>query len=208
MAGRFILLLALAGCAAHSAVPVDAGEAQDASGSEDSGIADAGVACPTTRVPNNHRVAPRSCDHMRLPPPDAGPFPDAGACSTDDECDGGTDGRCVFSATRDPFCSYDECFEDSDCSDGGVCSCRDEFTFGSNACLVGNCAVDADCGSCGFCSPSIAGCQPLIGVTGYYCHTATDECANDSDCTSVPGLSCIFSPPAGRWTCSPLDCTG
>jgi hypothetical protein len=35
-----------------------------------------------------------------------------------------------------------------------------------------------------------------IGLLGYYCHTKSDECVNDSDCQTSP------NPPEGQNACS------
>lgn len=68
-------------------------------------------------------------------------------------------------------------------------------------CMPGNCRVDSDCESGGgYCSPSqnaglfvcSDGCSGTCGggLTGYYCHTAADECVNDCDCAGL-------APPSG-----------
>jgi hypothetical protein len=93
--------------------------------------------------------------------------------------------------------------KDSDCATGQTCACHGSPYDGSqgNACVPGNCRVDADCGSNGYCSPSYAiqGCGSL---GGYYCHTPTDACTDDSDCASSQGPAlCVYTAPAGRWTC-------
>jgi hypothetical protein len=162
-------------------------------------------------VPVNHRAATMSCDHMRPGSADGGTNGAPGQCNADDECDGGLNGRCAISPLSDEsVCSYDQCFQDSDCGDAGVCACRDPAGYGENACVPSNCQVDSDCGPCGYCSPDPGGCAPYIGVVGYYCHTPMDECVNDSDCTAhLPGFYCEFDPiPPARWVCAPLDCTG
>ena len=55
----------------------------------------------------------------------------------------------------------------------------------------------------------------IEGVSGpnpYYCHTASDLCVNDSDCSSldagVPGTYtiCAYNQQDLRWECSHLVC--
>jgi hypothetical protein len=39
-------------------------------------------------------------------------------------------------------------------------------------------------------------------VTGYYCHTAQDECVNDSDCNGQSAFNvCAWSATSSRWEC-------
>jgi hypothetical protein len=127
--------------------------------------------------------------------------PQAAACGATAAADGG---------------SSDECLEDSDCSEGGVCSCQGN-TFGyahestGNSCVAANCRDDADCGPGGACSPTVdPGCGPFYGVVGYYCHTCADRCENDSDCTSDGGLAgyCAYDPAVGYWACGYGFCAG
>jgi hypothetical protein len=41
------------------------------------------------------------------------------------------------------------------------------------------------------------------GVGGYYCHTANDQCVDDSDCVSTGGYAaCGYSTANGRWECT------
>jgi hypothetical protein len=166
-------------------------------------------------VPETHRATALACSMTRPFSPDGGDAVAAhpGECMTDSDCfDGGINGRCVVSsALARLVCSYDECFTDADCADaGGVCSCRDHEALGANICVPAGCHIDSDCGACGYCSPVTGGCSPHIGVVSYECHTAQDQCTNDSDCDqSVAGLFCIFDPAkAAYWLCGPSDCSG
>jgi hypothetical protein len=160
-----------------------------------------------------HRPAGATCDHDRPSlVPDGGFTTMRGQCTTDADCaDGGVDGRCLLPGPfKPPICTYDSCFQDSDCGTSEDCVCRDYQTIEENDCVPSNCRIDSDCGDGGYCSPAFGGCAPVIGIVGYYCHTPTDECRVDSDCNNaIPGLHCIFDPMKGdRWICAPLDCTG
>jgi len=102
----------------------------------------------------------------------------------------------------------DECSVDSDCSNGGVCSCAgNTFEYAHetrNLCVPANCHVDADCGAF-MCSPSDSSGGPFYGVQGYYCHTPQDQCHNDSDCGTG---YCAYSSQAGNWVCATGLCAG
>lgn len=78
-------------------------------------------------------------------------------------------------------------------------------------CLAGNCRTDSDCANGGYCSPTLGQCGNYTGVIGYYCHTPSDECTDDSDCTgnptSGPGY-CMYSPEVAHWLCSYSHCVG
>jgi hypothetical protein len=76
-----------------------------------------------------------------------------------------------------------------------------------NTCVQGNCRVDSDCGP-GYCSPSVDsnGCT---GLVGYYCHTPSDECIDDADCSMKNGpMGCMYSTAQGRWTCQTIALCG
>jgi hypothetical protein len=77
-----------------------------------------------------------------------------------------------------------------------------------NACLLGStCRTDSDCGACGYCSPSTTLVDHDCDVNGptYYCHTATDECSDTSDCVDGGLGYCAYgavaSTSAARWAC-------
>jgi hypothetical protein len=109
----------------------------------------------------------------------------------------------------------DECTKDADCANNGVCSCAGN-TFGwahatKNSCVPANCHRDADCAAGHSCSPTVsAGCGSFYGVQGFYCHTDTDRCVNDSDCPKQNGAAgyCAYSPQVGYWSCSYGFCAG
>jgi hypothetical protein len=90
----------------------------------------------------------------------------------------------------------DFCFDDSRCHSGGPCLCGGEFDLvGWNVCLRGNCRTDADCGEGLHCSPTLG---PCLTVTGYYCHTAQDACADDAGCEHGP---CRYGNELQHWAC-------
>jgi hypothetical protein len=183
-------------------------------------------------VPLNHRPAPACCPAQRGPAPPGQPFPPT--CKSDSDCTAGPNGRCFpFQGLIGPGgCSYDECFVDSQCGSKIPCLCRTSSTDDTaNQCDVkGNCAVDSDCGQGGYCSPS-----PQIGQYGpyqttvntcwgsrpYFCHTASDQCNNDSDCASLdagtnlgnprppwasPPWACAYNTQDSRWECTMAVC--
>jgi hypothetical protein len=173
------------------------------------------------RPPLNHRAEATACDRVR-PPGNFGSSPapagfDAGiGCTSDAQCTSGENGRCMIERVGG-ICTYDGCFADTDCTGDNattkspVCECETDYT-GANTCLgEGNCRVDADCGSSRYCSPTFGTCGHYSGIVGYYCHTAEDECVDDSDCASdgdVPGGYCAFLPEIGHWKCSTSECVG
>jgi hypothetical protein len=143
-------------------------------------------------------------------------------CHNDSQCTTGTNGRCQQLAGLSYdycACTYDTCATDSDCGAGETCACHGApNTDGSgNSCVPGNCRVDSDCGPGGYCSPSyggesIQGC-PVAGrgLQGYYCHTVSDTCLDQSDCPNPFEESCAYSVAAGFWRCAPVpggdDCS-
>jgi hypothetical protein len=165
------------------------------------------------RVPDNHRPSDAQC--MQTAP--AGNCPCTAGCSSpqftctsDSACaDAGANGRCINQGgPAGCGCTYDRCAGDTDCPSGQTCGCHGSpYTFGGGStCVPGNCRVDADCGTGGYCSPSPAMpcnmtgwdyCQGL----GYYCHTPTDWCMNDSDCGVGAGSGCVYSASNGDWEC-------
>jgi hypothetical protein len=166
------------------------------------------------RVPSKHRsTSSPACAPTPIPAdpviPDAGLVPGANfACHVNADCTQGMRGRCVlYDSTMGPSgiagtqCVYDECLKDTDCPAGGVCSCD------GNSCLAGNCRVDSDCGPGRFCSPSEDPCSsPPLQVIGYFCHTAADECIDNTDCDPAKFQStCIFDMSVGHWNCPPAN---
>ena len=128
-------------------------------------------------------------------------------CAQDEHCTRGDNGRCE-DFRGDWRCTYDECFADASCNQGGPCACEGGFWSDSNVCLPGNCRTDADCGSAGYCSPTFGDCGGYSGVIGYYCHTAQDTCLDDADCTANGSGYCMYRPELAHWACGYGQCVG
>lgn len=162
----------------------------------------------TLPEPDNHRPEEVVCDNERpateyLPGPDDGEWP----CMVDADCTEGENGRCSAMPRWGWECTYDLCFEDSDCGDS-VCGCNGHWGSDANVCRAGDCQVNADCGEGGWCSPTYDDCGNYSGVTAYYCHTPEDECVNDSDCTEEFDGYCMFNSAVEHWVCSYSHCVG
>lgn len=152
--------------------------------------------------PAVHRGEPIACDNVRDSPPVN--MSGGQGCASHEECTEGANGRCL----PDRFgnsCSYDGCFEDSEC--GGPCVCG-VGGAGANFCTSGGCQVDADCGPGGWCSPTFGSCGLFGGVVAFECHTANDECTDDSDCSDLANGYCTFAAEAGHWVCGNTQCEG
>jgi hypothetical protein len=171
---------------------------------------DAGGGDAFATAPLYHRVADACCPGDR-PPGDTFMTGNAGTCMTDFDCTAGVNGRCTAVQTFD--CTYDTCFEDSDCPPRTPCTCRPAaLSKRPNGCATGsNCAMDSDCGSGGYCSPSPSpkfNCYNYAPL--YYCHTPQDECTNDSDCAVDSGQLgpnlCQFDTQSQHWKCGAMIC--
>jgi hypothetical protein len=103
------------------------------------------------------------------------------------------------------YCVPDACQSDAACGAGRLCACPGEADRFVRSCVAAGCRVDGDCAT-GFCSPSPNGCSGQLA--GWYCHTADDECHNDSDCPGSGGGTgqCYDEPDRSRWLCSPRHC--
>jgi hypothetical protein len=206
-----IALSLFAQACAGKAASSDSGE----SGGQDSGVAGATSRLP---APSSHRDRGSSCAPSPVGPEPG--IPNAGAagagafaCTTNEACSQRAGGRCVYNtgACGEPCvatapnsaCVYDACAVDTDCPGGSVCICGQGGPVANECSPVGNCRVDADCPS-GYCSPSVDGCG---GFNGYFCHTAKDECNDDSDCVNS-GLfaKCVVDPSSAAWKCAPVGC--
>lgn len=161
----------------------------------------------STHLPERHRAVARACPSTRAPgytsPTRGGPL--SGDCDSDSDCTAGKNGRCSPPGHRPSSCSYDTCTSDADCDGSKVCNCD---PYRGNRCLPGNCKADADCSGLG-CSPTRpTSCGNLIGTVGFYCHTKTDACIDDSDCKQdgAMGGMCVYEPSVARWTCNYHTC--
>lgn len=161
----------------------------------DAPVPDAG-AC-TDLPPGDDRPVPSACSPCRLPAAEPGTG-GSGECAFHFECMAGANGRCSFGMIG-TYCSYDECFTDSDCAANEVCSCDGEYGGGGNLCVASECRTNAECASAR-CSPSY-GCLAGGSPTGWYCRTGTDACTADAECTAGPGGRCAFDTVGRRWTC-------
>jgi len=132
----------------------------------------------------------------------------SGECLSDADCMAHDNGRCQDNRGL-WFCTYDSCYSDATCTNGGPCACEGESGSPGNTCLPGNCRTDSDCAG-GYCSPTLGGCGNYGGVIGYYCHTAADVCLDDADCTtSMAGAGyCMYRPEVGHWACGYGQCVG
>ena len=151
--------------------------------------------------PAVHRVEPIACDNVRDSPP-VNMSAEEG-CTSHADCTEGTNGRCLADRFGNS-CSYDGCFEDSEC--GGPCICG--VGVGSNSCTGGGCQVDADCGPGGWCSPTYGSCGQFGGIVAFECHTENDECTDDSDCSDLANGYCTFAAEVGHWVCGNTQCEG
>lgn len=202
--GVMALFLVAAGCGDSSTPPATDGGGSDLGG-RDLGSADGGRTDGGSmgRVPVTHRAMAAECGRVRGPgnaDPGGG-----GACTSDAMCTTGINGRCLRSTggALTFSCSYDECFVDGECGASEVCRCR-EAPSDANVCVSGNCVLDADCGAGGYCSPSRGFDRINLGVSGFWCHTAMDECVDDADCTvdAGPTANCTWFPDRDHWACS------
>ncbi|HTB79109.1 MAG TPA: hypothetical protein VK762_37960 [Polyangiaceae bacterium] len=213
-----MLVLAGVGCGGTTALALDAGSPrdgaiQDGDGTDAShggadGAPDAHVVI-AGRVPQDHRASGMVCPSQRGPGEDVTCTPDASTmCTADSQCTSGANGRCgSFEIGPLPVpdcstqCSYDECFQDSDCGSRIPCECRaSASSSAANDCVGGSkCATDADCGSGGYCSPSVGG--TCFGHF-YACHSPEDTCLEDTDCPQGGAMSrCLYQVQLGRWAC-------
>lgn len=160
----------------------------------------------TPGVPDKHRPTAPTCSMDRPPQIVDARMADSGipgSCEIDADCTQGKNGRCgrPTGNRAGNYCSYDSCFADADCAADEACSCA----VSGNVCVKGNCRLDSDCGVGGYCSPTIGGGCGGTGVAGYFCHTASDECANDSDCKAtsqdLQTKSCAWEPTSKKWKC-------
>jgi len=202
---RLLVILAAAAvggssCGGKSLAPaLDAGESDTSVSSQDAGHGDAG------RVPKEHRAIPALCPTVRAavtPASDGCPV-NALHCAQDSDCTAGKNGRCYDVGLCPSDCSYDDCFQDSDCANQTPCLCRPSATDKNYCFTMSNCSVDADCGDGAYCSPSLIVtsciCENRSCVEGYFCHTTRDGCLDDDDCPTEQ--SCVFDRNEQRFSC-------
>lgn len=181
-----------------------------------------GASCPSQRAPN----PPPEC----APGTSSGPPVNCGQDSDCTMGTNGRCLRAFGPNRCGGECSYDECSTDADCAAPLPCECRTSDTdTAPNICVAtSNCRVDGDCGPGGFCSPSVVDdfcfcpspdlCDPNDGGGcfagtmkvpcacgdacghGYFCHTAHDNCVDDSDCGA--GDTCNYDRLKDLWSCT------
>ncbi len=202
-----VLLVIAAGCADTQGKSGEANNTNNANNSNNTNNQNNSNST-NLREPQKHRAVAEACP-MDRPVVNVQDDMGEGSCSANEDCDEGDNGRCVNSRGGN-MCSYDLCFEDSDCESmgAGVCDCRADNAFEANVCRRGDCRVDSDCGDGGYCSPSFGSCGYYSGVVAYYCHTPQDECVDDADCDENTGAYCAFDTQRGLWACSTLGCDG
>jgi hypothetical protein len=161
----------------------------------------------TGRVPKEHRASHAQCPTERgavTPTSDGCPV-NALHCAQDSDCADGKNGRCYDVGVCPSDCSYDDCFQDSDCENQTPCVCRSTATDENYCFTLSNCSVDADCGDSAYCSPSFVAasciCESPSCVEGYFCHTTRDLCVDDGDCPAMQ--SCGFDSNEQRFSCQP-----
>jgi hypothetical protein len=138
------------------------------------------------------------------------------ACSTDSDC-GGAPCDCRpsgASGSANTCVAKGGCALDSDCGPGGSCS-PSLVDLGPCDCSSFALCPDAGAGTPTGCSESVDG-GPFVpvpclcstgGVCGepaYFCHTACDECHNDSDCAY--GGRCLYDRHQATWECFAPTC--
>ena len=141
-----------------------------------------------------------ACSHALLRDPPLSHRASALPCTAHPTIDGGT---------------VDACTTDDQCGDRRVCSCfsANNPRTGGNVCSApGQCKVDGDCPAGRVCTASytLTCAQPFAVI--YACHSADDDCNNDSECTSPSGRGvtnlCTFRPERGTWGCVAFGCEG
>lgn len=171
------------------------------------------------REPLVHFATPQVCrssDASSLGPDCSDPANPDCACASDpnNRCRAGPNGVCVYNGNGvvPPSCHYDTCITANDCASGSTCLCAGERpAYLTNRCGPSSCRVDADCGAGGYCSPTVAQPTGYCGGTGAtyagaYCHTAKDDCVDDSDCTGIYAPTCAYDLEQGKWSCQSFVC--
>lgn len=173
----------------------------------------------TLKEPKVHRAVATACDTTRANSPVSAPDAGIGGggyvqCTSHEQCTEGKNGRCTGNGHDGWRCNYDGCFADGECGKGSVCACEGGFRSDNNVCLAEGCQVDADCGAGSWCSPTLGSCGHYSKAESYQCHTAADECTDDTDCTENGSgpfggqAYCAFDRVIGHWKCSNSECAG
>jgi len=131
-------------------------------------------------------------------------------CFRDSDCDGGTPCECrasTASSAPNQCLGGGNCTVDSDCGAGGYCSpsvleifC---FCFTEELCPDGGSECWETTPS-GERIPVPCVCGDKCGH-GYFCHTDTDTCIDDSDCDGAD--TCNYDVLSHRWECSAVTCS-
>ena len=154
------------------------------------------------------------CDRDRVRPRELvlGPAPGS-ECRADEDCTEGDQGRCSRSGDTGAFgCTYDCCYEPSDCPSWLRCACG-VGPQQHNACLLADCTGPEDCGD--FACDVSWGCegpgQIGDGNAQFRCHTALDACQSDADCPARQFCTrenfSSMSTPDDRWRCDTRTCS-
>jgi len=168
--------------------------------------------CLIDRIQPTSRATALPCADTALEPRDAECSNLHGTCATNGEC--ADDAVCLdvhqFGSQSACGCVVAECFDDSDCPEGTLCSCgridADERCGGwsrvscAHRCVEATCRTDADCGPGGLCSPSRDFCGWQI--ERWTCHhPADDECLHDYECAHAASGNLCRALTANTWTC-------
>ena len=125
-----VVLLTLVGCAdSHEACPDGCPDSSgpDASSPDgsrpdasppDGARPDAIAPGCLARAPLAHRASASACDRDRPPGNPSEPWGPPLWCVSDADCTEGTNGRCTGNSHDGWRCTYDACFEDSECEGG------------------------------------------------------------------------------------------
>jgi hypothetical protein len=85
----------------------------------------------------------------------------------------------------------------------GFCTCG-SYALCSDAGASGECTVSHNDGGTWTSVPCLCDPADVCGQPAYFCHTACDQCTDDSDCSSG---SCLFDRRKGAWECLAPLCT-
>lgn len=163
-----------------------------------------GTTTISPRVPSGHRVTASSCANTFSLAEPVLPVSEGSLCTKHTDCNNGLNGKCER-VLEDPkpalyTCTYANCTNDFDCGKNAVCFCS---SSAQAQCLsVGNCRTDSDCntGEYSYCSPSSSwDCINYRSIDGFHCHTPSDSCIDDADCSASE--FCNYDSTNGYWRC-------